>query len=92
MTSIPNGTTQLNRGDQETSSGYFAECPYLADDGAFLHPLEAVPNPKLTDRDVMIYSLKAGYGKRGAKIGSRDDEAELFRDDMVAFWRQVIGG
>ena len=69
-----------------------APTTYLADDGAFLHPLEAVPNPKLTDRDVMIYSLKAGYGKRGAKIGSRDDEAELFRDDMVAFWRQVIGG
>ena len=45
----------------------------------------------LTDRDVMIYSLKAGYGKTGAKIGSRDGEAQLFRDDMMAFWGRVLG-
>ena len=39
----------------------------------------------------MIYALKAGYGKTGAKIGSRDGEAKLFRDDMVAFWNRVLG-
>ena len=66
--------------------------PYLADDGAFIHPLEAAANPLLTDRDVMIYSLKAGYGKTGAKIGSRDGEAQLFRDEMMAFWNRVLGG
>ena len=49
-------------------------------------------NPLLTDRDVMIYALKAGYGKTGAKIGSRDGEAQLFRDDMITFWSRVLGG
>ena len=38
----------------------------------------------------MVYALKAGYGRKGAKIGSRDGEAELFRDDMVAFWRRTL--
>ena len=39
----------------------------------------------------MVYSLKAGYGRKGAKLGSRDGEASLFRDDMVAFWKRVLG-
>jgi dienelactone hydrolase len=64
---------------------------YIADDGAMLHPLEDVPNPDLTDRDIMVYGLKAGYGRKGAKIGSRDGEAELFKADMLAFWKRVLG-
>jgi dienelactone hydrolase len=63
---------------------------YIADDGAFIHPLEDTPNRELTDRDIMVYGLKAGYGRKGAKIGSRDGEAELFRSDMVAFWKRVF--
>ena len=47
---------------------------------------------KLTDRDVMVYSLKAGYGRRGARIGSRDGDAALFAEDMVAFWTRVLAG
>ena len=69
-----------------------APTTYLADDGAFIHPLEGAPNPKLTDRDVMIYSLKAGYGKKGAKIGTSGGEAKEFREEMVAFWQRVLGG
>jgi hypothetical protein len=38
----------------------------------------------------MIYGLKAGYGRKGAKIGSRAGEAELFRADMLAFWRRTL--
>ena len=49
------------------------------------------PDPALTDRDLMVYALKAGYGRKGAKIGSRDGEAELFRADMLAFWERVLG-
>ena len=64
---------------------------YIADDGAFVHPLEDEPNKDLVDRDLMVYALKAGYGRTGAKIGSADGEAELFRDDMMAFWRGVMG-
>ena len=55
-------------------------------------PSRSAPNPKLTDRDVMVYSLKAGYGRKGAKLGSRDGEAVLFRNDMVAFWKRVLSG
>ena len=64
---------------------------YLAEDGAMVHPLDGSPNPALVDRDVMVYALKAGYGRRGARIGSGPGEADLFRDDMVAFWRRVLG-
>lgn len=75
----------------EASVSPAAPTTYLADDGAFVHPLEDTPNPALTDRDVMIYSLKAGYGKKGAHIGSSPGDAEAFRDEMVAFWRRVMG-
>ena len=63
---------------------------YVAGDGAFLHPLESEPDPALVDRDLMVYALKAGYGRVGAKIGSTEGEAELFREDMVAFWREAM--
>jgi hypothetical protein len=39
----------------------------------------------------MVYSLKAGYGRKGAKIGSHPGEAELFRADMLAFWQRLLG-
>ena len=88
--SFDRGTKIIDIPDASVSPA--APTTYLADDGAFIHPLEATPNPKLTDRDVMVYSLKAGYGRKGAKIGSQDGEAKLFRDDMIAFWRRVLGG
>jgi hypothetical protein len=71
----------------------FASSPtaYIADDGALIHPTRDAPDPALTDRDLMVYALKAGYGRKGAKIGSRDGEAELFRADMLAFWERVLG-
>jgi dienelactone hydrolase len=67
-----------------------APTTYLADDGAFIHPLQDWPDPKLVDRDVMVYSLKAGFGRRGARLGSREGEAALFRADMLAFWRRTL--
>lgn len=67
-----------------------APTAYVADDGAFLHPLDDRPNPLLMDRDLMVYGLKAGYGRKGARIGSRDGESELFRTDMLAYWTRVL--
>ena len=67
-----------------------APTTYLADDGAFIHPLQENPDPALVDRDVMVYSLKAGFGNKGAHLGSSEGEAELFRNDMVAFWTRVM--
>ena len=52
--------------------------------------LEDAPNPRLVDRDVMVYALKAGYGAKGASIGSRPGDAELFRDEMIAFWQCAL--
>ena len=50
----------------------------------------AAPDPGLTDRDVAVYALKAGYGVRGASLGSQGAEAVEFRDDMLAFWRAAL--
>jgi dienelactone hydrolase len=65
---------------------------YIADDGAFIHPLESTPRPDLVDRDLMVYGLKAGYGRKGAHIGGSGDHAALFREDMIAFWRRTLLG
>jgi dienelactone hydrolase len=67
-----------------------APTSYLSDDGAFIHPLESDPNPALVDRDLMIYALKAGYGGKGATIGTRGDEADHFRADMLEFWQRTL--
>jgi dienelactone hydrolase len=67
-----------------------APTSYIADDGAFIHPLEGTPRPELVDRDLMVYSLKAGYGAKGASIGSKGDDAALFRADMLDFWRRAL--
>ena len=68
-----------------------APTAYLADDGAFIHPTSDRPDPALGDRDLMVYALKAGYGRKGAKIGSHPGEAELFKADMLAFWTRLFG-
>ncbi len=63
---------------------------FVAADGSFLHPLRVQPDAALVDRDLMVYALKAGYGRIGARIGSAPGEAELFHDDMMVFWRHVL--
>ena len=67
-----------------------APTAYIADDGAFIHPLANAPDPRLKDRDLMVYGLKAGYGMKGAAIGTRGEEASLFRADMIAFWQRTL--
>jgi dienelactone hydrolase len=87
--SFDRGTKIVDITDASVSPA--APTTYLADDGAFIHPLQLAPDAKLTDRDVMVYSLKAGYGKKGAKLGSREGDAAMFKDDMVVFWKRVLG-
>jgi dienelactone hydrolase len=69
-----------------------APTAYIADDGAFVHPLTGEPDAALSDRELMIYAMKAGYGKRGARIGSEGTIAAEFRADMVRFWREALLG
>jgi hypothetical protein len=56
-----------------------------------IHPTSDAPDPALVDRDVMLYAVKAGFGVKGARIGSAEGEATLFRDDMLTFWKSVLG-
>ena len=67
-----------------------APTAYIADDGAFLHPLEETPDPQLVDRDLMVYALKAGYGRADPRIGSVPGEPERFRNEMTSFWRKAL--
>ncbi len=74
----------------EASVSPGAPTVYLADDGAFIHPVEGRADPKLGDRDLMVYGLKAGYGVRGAAVGGTAELADWFRTEMLTFWRRVM--
>ena len=87
--SFDRGTDIANVPDASVSPA--APTAYIANDGAFIHPLTGVADSHLTDRDLMIYALKAGYGCKGARIGSRDGDAEVFKTEMLAFWRRTLG-
>ncbi len=63
---------------------------YIADDGAMVDLLTERADPKLVDRDLFVRSMKAGYGRKGAHIGSQGSDAAEFRSDMVAFWEQQL--
>jgi dienelactone hydrolase len=63
---------------------------YLSDDGAMIHPLTGAPDPALCDRELMVYALKAGYGRKGAHIGGGGESAQAFDDDMTRFWRSAM--
>ena len=63
---------------------------YLRDDGAPIHPATGVADPALSEREAMIYGMKAGYGRRGAHIGTDADYAARFHDDMMAFWNRTM--
>lgn len=74
----------------EASVSPSAPTGMIADNGAFLHPLEGEPDPALVDRDLMLYAVKSGFGRRGAKIGGSDESAETFRADMRGFWQKAM--
>ncbi|MEZ5263515.1 MAG: prolyl oligopeptidase family serine peptidase [Acidimicrobiales bacterium] len=84
--------------DRETPVEHIAEASvsphaptvYLDDDGAMIHPLTGRPDAALTDREVMRYAVKAGFGVRGARIGSSGDQPQVFREDMLGFWRTAL--
>ena len=69
-----------------------APTSFLRDDGAFIHPTSGEADPKLLDRDLAVYALKAGYGVKGATIGSQGEQAALFRDDMSRFFARTLLG
>lgn len=63
---------------------------FIQRDGQMIHPTTGEPDSSLSERDLMIYALKAGYGKNGARIGSIGNQALLFHQDKMNFWRSVF--
>ena len=57
----------------------------LAADGALIAVGSDEPAPALTDRDVFISAIAAGFGVQGAAIGGIGDQPDLFRHEMLAF-------
>ena len=68
-----------------------APTTYVREDGALVHPLTGRADPNLGELEVMRYSVKSGYGRRGARIGSAGDQAAEFHADMMEFWRAALG-
>ncbi len=63
---------------------------YIRDDGVCVHPASGEANADFTERELMLYGIKAGYGRRGAHIGSADGLADVFHGDMMAFWQRMV--
>ncbi len=62
----------------------------LADDGAMIDPRTGEPDPALTDRDMFVAAVDAGFGRRGAAIGGVGDQPDLFRADMLEFHSPLL--
>lgn len=63
---------------------------YIREDGALMHPLGQKADSDLSERDVMVYAMKSGHGRRAARMGSEGDQARQFRADMIGFWEAVM--
>ena len=75
---------------KEASVAPGAPTIYIQDDGTCVHPQTNKANPDFTERELMLYGIKAGFGVRGAHIGSSEDQAHLFNTDMMAFWGNTL--
>lgn len=62
----------------------------LADDGSMIDPRVGTPNPDLVDLDMFVAAVVGGHGVQGATIGGVGDQADIFRDDMLAFHRLLL--
>ena len=63
---------------------------YISDTGAMIHPISGLEDVNATDRDMMIYGLKAGFGVTGASLGGQGDQPKLFKEDMSKFWLEAF--
>lgn len=63
---------------------------YLDENGAMIHPITGDADPAMSDRDFMVYAMKAGFGVTGASLGSIENQADLFREDMINFWQSAF--
>ncbi len=75
----------------EASVARSAPTIYIDDDGTSLHPVHGRSPAATSERELMLYGIKAGYGTRGAHLGTDADHAGIFHADMMAFWRDCFG-
>lgn len=65
---------------------------YIVDNGVFIYLLQFELDLVLMDCDLMVYGLKVGFGKIGVWLGSQMlDELKFFWEEMLLFWRMVLG-
>ena len=64
---------------------------YVDDDGSMIDPGTGQADPGITDRDMFLAAIDAGFGRWGAHIGSVGDQPDVFRADMLAFHTEVLG-
>ncbi len=63
---------------------------FIDEHGAMIDPITGQASETATERDFMVYAMKAGFGAKGATIGSKGDQPAQFRADMVDFWRDTL--
>ena len=63
---------------------------YIDEVGGMIHPVSGMASTEATDRDMMVYGLKAGFGVTGASLGGKGDQPAEFTADMTAFWRDAL--
>ncbi len=69
---------------EDASVAPHAPTVMLADDGAMIAPGTDAADPGLTDHDVFVAAMKAGFGVQGASIGGVEDQPDLFCAEMLA--------
>ena len=67
-----------------------ASTVYIDDAGAFIDVITGESHPEATDIDFMARAAREGFLVTGASLGSRGDQADLFREDMLSFWREAL--
>lgn len=63
---------------------------YIDEAGAFIDVVTGLSDPNSTDHDFMARVVREGHLVKGASLGSRDDQADRFRDDMLTFWEGAL--
>lgn len=93
---VPNAHHSFDRLEDVSTIDDAAVAPtaptvHLANDGAMINPRTGESDSDWCDYDAFVASMKGGHGRRGAALGGREGEPELFRADMLAFHRKVLG-
>lgn len=63
---------------------------YISATGAMIHPVTGLEDANATDREMMVYGLKAGFGVTGASLGGQGDQPVRFKEDMSTFWLETF--